>query len=154
MEETMGNVFKHISDLDVVKRVFANVFSSIVESEEEVIDTTQAGKTIVIENTYELTPFHGTTKVPTIVGEREVSCVKWDVITFDHDAGVRYHKDGSGTPPTWDERELGTVLSLEEALLLILADWSRVTVGCTLENLSYEDDQIEEEKNPLERFIG
>jgi len=147
----MGLIFKHMKDTDVVKNVTEGVFSKIKETKDEQFIDGQIGNAINIEDTYELIPYKGTTTVRTIVGTTEQECVKWAVIRWNYDAGTRYHSDGSGEPTSWEEEELACNMGFRDAILVILNDWmSLIVVDNALENMSYEDEQMEEDLNPME----
>ena len=146
----MGLIFKHMKDVDVVKNIVDKTFSKVEEAEDNIYDN-QVGKAIRLEDVYDLIPCKGEVSVPSIAGTYKRECVLWNVIRYDYCAGVHYYSDGSGEPPSWDERELGSDLGFRDAILLVLTDWmSVVMVDNSLENMSYENDQMEEELNPME----
>ena len=131
----MGNIFKHMKDVDVVKNIVDATFSKIEEVNEQMVDS-QIGNVIRIEDLYDLIPYRSTVNVPSIAGIYKRECILWCVVRCDR---------------VGDELELGLELSFRDAILLVLNDWtSMVTVDNALENMAYENDQMEEELNPME----
>jgi len=129
----MGNVFKHMKDVDVVKNITEQVFSKVEEVDHHFLGT-QVSKAIRIEDTYDLIPYQGCEMRRSITGEIKVECILWSVQRYNDDTGM------------WN----GVGLSFRDAILFILNDWTSMTmVDNALENMSYENDQMEEELNPI-----
>lgn len=146
----MGNIFKHLNDLDIIKRIFPNV--SIEEGEEDVV-TDQVGKGIkIMDGAYELYASKGVRTDRDILGTRKRICILWTVITFDYNPGVHMYPDGSGEPPSWDDRELIVDADLRDAIKAIADDMFRIEYDGIMEQSYFEDQNKEEELNPEEAY--
>ena len=144
----MGIIFKHLEDLAVIKDLFSKD-TKVEYGELDVYDEgEQAGKSINVEDCYEIVPVHRKQMVPTIAEEYERDVILWDVWAYDYNPGVHYYSDGSGEPPSVDEREMGSSLSLYEAIKLITLDIFRCQYDSTMEQMSYEDNEIDEALQP------
>lgn len=60
-----------------------------------------------------------------IAWQADESCWVVDKITYD--PGVRYYKDGSGQPPSWDYATVLTTTDLDEAIQSAVETWIKET---------------------------
>jgi hypothetical protein len=141
----MGLLFKNIDDLKIVKSLFPKECEISYDDDPDIYgDGKQAGRAInLYDHTYQLIPRKSTQTLKTIAGEREADCIAWDV-----HVSIHLPSHDRMEPDDWDDKQLLTEVSFEEAVQAINADMFRCEVNNCLENLYYENDLIDEENEP------
>jgi len=150
----MGFIFKHLDDLEIIRSLLPKD-TKVEYGDDDMYgdEEKQAGKVIHIEEgAYDLVPVHGKYETNSIGGKKSHDTILWDVWTYDYNPGVSYYPDGSGEPPSTDERELGTDKTLQEAIKLILDDMFRINLDAVMENGYAENQYKEEQLNPDEAY--
>jgi len=149
----MGIVFEHLDDIALIKDLFPGDTNVAYIDEDRYGEDEQVGKTISVnDGQYELIACHQTFLVDGIGGQKEQKTILWDVWTYDYDPGVRYYPDGSGQPPSWDDRQMGVGLTITEAVSCIITDMLKAQHSCVMENAYFENLHKEEELHPEEAW--
>tara|TARA_Y100000034_G_C6807667_1_gene362781 strand:- start:266 stop:724 length:459 start_codon:yes stop_codon:yes gene_type:complete len=145
----MGHTFKYIDDVEVVRRTFDGI--EVKEGDTD-IDEQQDGPAIVVDGIFTLVPRKEIEENASICGAVITDNIVWDVSVEVLVPGTRYYSDMSGDPDTFDEHELGTGLSLRDAMLKVWQAMTESNIEGVLETLSYEDMAKEEEAHPEDAY--
>jgi hypothetical protein len=141
----MGTLYKNIDDINILKTLFPKQWDIDEAKDTDIYgDGRQAGTAYYLQNkTYLLVPIHSKQIVKTIIGEEERDCIAWDV-----QVAIWIPSHDRMQPDEYDDKELILNASFEEAVTRINEDMFRCEVMNCMENLDYENTEIEEELNP------
>ena len=64
--------------------------------------------------------------------------------------GVRYYKDGSGEPPSWDVVDVKEFDHFYKALIFLFEEYFSIEIHNTLQNIEENSMFVDEERNKLE----
>jgi len=142
----MGNVFPNLDDLTIVRRLLKGVCAEIEYGDEDVIDN-QVGRSIVIDDTFELYAYKTTEEYKIIGGTRTRDIVAWHLVASHVVHSCRWDE-----PDDFDEFEIGTNMSFEDAILAVIREVYRWGVTNDLEAMMYENIKIEDELHPEEAW--
>jgi len=142
-----NNIYEHIEDIAVVRELFNDV--SLEYGEENQIPD-QCGKSIVVNDLFELIPFE-INRDPEYFGGvkciRSIKMVKWH-LTATH--GVPSHDHMQ--PDDYDEVEMGPKLDFKDAILMIMNEMRSNEIDAAFEHLYIKNIAIDEKEHPEEAW--
>jgi len=141
----MGNIFDHIDDIEVLKELLTDC-KSFEYGDDDLLDK-QCGKSIIIEDTFEMIPYKVPDNRKTLIGVQTVEVVKWH-LTATYVVPSHDHWE----PDDTDEVELGDMLDFMDVIEKIQFAMHRWELDGAMEELYYRDLQIFEELNPEEAW--
>jgi len=139
----MGNIFEHIDDIEVAKELLSDC-NRFEYGDEDILDN-QCGKSIIIEETFELIPYKFPEVRKTILGSSTVEVTRW-YLTATYIAPSHSYWE----PDCEEEVELGEELNFIEAIEKIQLAMHRWELDSAMEELYVRNFQIAEELNPDE----
>lgn len=137
----MGHEFEHIDDLEVVRRIIGSHFVNVEHGKDNILDA-QTGKSITLDETWELIPVDTSIVEHTLLESKKVDCVLWEVYAFYPIHG------GYMDPPEVDEVLIGEELTLQEAMEEVMKDALRLEIEGHLEAMMHENIGVEEKLHP------
>jgi len=138
----MGNIFEHIEDAEVVKELLGRDINTVEYGDDDLLEK-QCGKSLIIEDTFELIPYKVPDNRKTLIGTTCPEVTKWYLT-----ATYVVHSYDRMQPDDHDEIVLGELLDFIEAIEKIQLAMHRWEIDGVMESLYIKNIEIAEKLHP------